>query len=344
MSKIRLALFPLSIVYDGITRFKNFLYSSNILSSVKFDIPVIIVGNLSTGGTGKTPHTEFIAKLISPINKTAVLSRGYGRKTTGYVFANKDSIAEEIGDEPLQISRNISNIDVAVCEDRITGINRLMRTQSSEVIILDDAFQHRKVQGSLYILLTTYSKPFYDDKVLPAGDLRETSKNKNRADIIIVTKCPSHISEAKSLEIIKKIKPGLNQRVFFSEVIYDKPKPFFNGFDFEKVKNTILVTGIVQPKPLEKHIISMGKSVQGISFKDHYDYTLDDVKQMASKLFSLPKHSAIITTSKDAVKLQPLVKKLDSSIPIFEIPITISVLFDQENELKQIITDHVKGN
>lgn len=344
MSKIRLALFPLSIVYDVITRIKNFLYSSHLVFSKKFDLPIIVIGNLSTGGTGKTPHTEFVANLIKPIKKTAVLSRGYGRKTTGYLLANNTSKPEQIGDEPLQIKYNIPDIDVAVCEDRVTGINQLIENQSSEAIILDDAFQHRKVTGSMYILLTTYHQPFYDDFVLPAGNLRESGSNKNRADVIIITKCPAAMKPDKRTEITKRINPSSTQQLFFTQISYQAPLPFFKSFKFDPIKNVLLVTGIVHPKPLASHLISMGKTVKRLSFQDHHAYSKIDVAKMVTALNYFESDFAIVTTSKDAVKLKPLFRDFYPHIPVFEIPITISVLFNQESELKKILTNHVTGN
>ena len=229
MSTFRKALFPLSIAYDAITRAKNFLYNSKVLNSAMFDIPIIVIGNLSTGGTGKTPHTEYIATLTKREGKTAVLSRGYGRKTKGFILANSNSTASQIGDEPLQIFNNIPNIDVAVCEDRATGIAKLMINQNSEIIVLDDAFQHRKITGSLYVLLTTHSHPFYSDYVLPTGNLRETSQNKNRANIIIITKCPSFLTNQEKLEIIKNVNPLPHQNVFFTHIQYASPKCIFGS-------------------------------------------------------------------------------------------------------------------
>ena len=205
MSKIRKLLFPLSVVYDGVTRVKNFLYDNNLIHSHQFDIPLLIVGNLSVGGTGKTPHTEYISNLIKSIRKTAVLSRGYDRKTTGYLLANSNSKPEDIGDEPLQIYRSVSNINVAVSEDRSTGISNLINDENIESIVLDDAFQHRKIKGSLQIIITTFQKPYYNDLLLPAGNLRESKSNQSRADLIIVSKCPENLSDTERAKIINTI-------------------------------------------------------------------------------------------------------------------------------------------
>jgi tetraacyldisaccharide 4'-kinase len=341
MSKIRLALYPFGIIYDGITRTKNSLYNRGILKSNSFPIPLIVIGNLSVGGTGKTPHTEYIARLLKTDYKTAVLSRGYGRKTSGYILADKNATAETIGDEPLQIFNSIINIDVAVCEDRTTGVKRLITDKSSEVVILDDAFQHRKIKGSFYILLTTYDQPFYRDFVLPTGNLRETTSNKNRANIIIVSKCPSSLTEAEKHKIISNIAPLPNQQVFFTTISYQKPIDYKNTTEWRNNKKVLLVTGIVNPEPLKKHLTDLGNQVESLNFKDHHDFTDSDIETINKKLNDLGNNAIVVTTSKDAVKLKPLLHNINSSITAFEIPIQISVLFEQENEFQKSIIHHV---
>jgi len=342
MSKIRLALYPFGILYDGITRTKNGLYNRGILKSNSFPIPLIVIGNLSVGGTGKTPHTEYIARLLKNDYKTAVLSRGYGRKTSGYIIADKNATADTIGDEPLQIFNNIKNIDVAVCEDRTTGVKRLITDKNSEVVILDDAFQHRKIKGSFYILLTTYDQPFYRDFVLPTGNLRETTSNKNRANIIIVTKCPSSLTATEKHKIISNIAPLPNQHVFFTTISYQKPIDYKDTTEWNNDKKVLLVTGIVNPKPLKKHLTDLGNQVESLNFKDHHDFTDSDIETINKKLNDLGNNAVVVTTSKDAVKLKPLLHKINSSITAFEIPIQISVLFEQENEFQKSIIHHVR--
>ena len=341
MSKIRLALFPLSVMYDGVTRIKNFLYNRHILKSSSFDIPLIVIGNLSVGGTGKTPHTEYIANLLKGLKKTAVLSRGYGRKSTGYHLATSSSTANIIGDEPLQIFNTIKNIDVAVCEDRSTGVNRLIKEQKSEVVILDDAFQHRKITGSLYILLTTYNDLFYDDFVLPAGNLRETSSNKSRADIIIVTKCLATLSDSKKDEILQRINPTSKQKVYFSTIEYKDPIDFKNTKSWVDHSNTLLVTGIVNPRPIEDFLIDRGNTIQTLKYKDHHNYSQTDIDTISNKLKSMGNNATVITTSKDAVKLKPLFEKQKIKTAVFELPIQVSMLFDQDKEFQKNIIEHV---
>ena len=341
MSKIRLILFPLAVIYDGVTRLKNFLYDQSVLNSNQFNIPIIIIGNLSVGGTGKTPHTEFLANFTKSIKRTAVLSRGYGRKTTGYQLASSSSTAEEVGDEPLQIFHNIDDIHVAVCEDRVTGVTRLINDHLANTIILDDAFQHRKITGSLYILLSTYKQPYYKDYVLPAGNLRETAANKKRADIIIITKCPLSLTKEQATNIIRRIKPSDSQKVFFTTIQYQKPQAICLDMNWDTTENVLLVTGIVNPKPLEEHLLNHKKKVKTISYSDHYNYGKEDIQKMQVELKKLGNNSAIVITSKDKVKIKPLLDQMNIELPVFEIPIKISFLFNEEDQFKKLIHAHV---
>ena len=343
MSKFRLILFPFAVVYDGITRIKNFLFNKRILQSYSFDIPLIVIGNLVVGGTGKTPHTEFIARLLQSKYKTAVLSRGYGRNTKGYFLANPDTDSETIGDEPLQIYNNANNIYVAVNEDRSAGVMQLKEDINPEVVILDDAFQHRKIQGSLYILLSTYENLFYNDFVLPAGNLRETAQNKKRADIIIITKCPDQVSEQQQKSIIQKINPEPNQQIFFSKIFYQTPTNFHGSQTWKPNVKVLLVTGIVNPTPLRDHLTQLGAIVHVLSFKDHHRYSQTDIDLIRNKMQELGESTVLVTTSKDQVKLKPLLQKYDpkKTIEAFEIAIQVGFLFDQENDFKKNILTHV---
>ncbi|MGB0390917.1 MAG: tetraacyldisaccharide 4'-kinase [Salibacteraceae bacterium] len=341
MSKIRLALYPLGILYDGITRIKNSLYSKGIIKSKTFPIPLIVIGNLSVGGTGKTPHTEYIAKLFDTHKKTAVLSRGYGRKTKGYILANSKSTAKQIGDEPLQISQNLPLVNVAVCEDRTTGVKKLIAHESAELIILDDAFQHRKILGSYYILITTYQQPYFSDFVLPTGNLRESKSNSSRANIIVISKCPEDLSLTDKNTFISKVQPLSHQSVFFSYIKYASAKKFHGNANWETSNNVLLVTGIVNPTPLRQHLESTGKVVTSFTYSDHYEYTQNDILKITEFLTHQKNNFVVATTSKDKVKLQELISHEDSSFSFFEIPITVGFLFNEEEEFKSIIKKHV---
>ena len=219
--KLRKLLYPLSVLYECITHVRNTLYDKQLLKSEKFDIPTILVGNLRVGGTGKTPQVIYLVNLLKDSYRVAILSRGYKRQTTGFILANKESTAKEIGDEPFQIQRKYPDLLVAVDEDRVHGITKLQALdEPPDLIILDDAFQHRKLQAGLSILLTPYDDLYIDDKLLPSGNLRENSKGASRATIIVVSKCPEMLTEEEECQTAIKLKPNLNQAVFFTKIVY----------------------------------------------------------------------------------------------------------------------------
>lgn len=331
-------LFPFAIIYDGITRLRNALYDYQIFQSHSFNVPTIVIGNLSMGGTGKTPHTEYVAQLLSQLGKTAVLSRGYGRKTKGFVSATADSTAQEVGDEPLQIALKYPEISVAVCENRPKGIHELLSRVHPQFIVLDDAFQHRALAASLYILLTPYDTPFFKDSIVPAGRLRETAQNKSRAAIIVVTKCPTHLSVKEKRAFIHQLAPLPHQRVFFTAIQYEPPKRLTGGtIDSQNTKG-ILVTGIVNPAPLKHHLAHMGMDITLLSFPDHHDYGASDIQ----KILTIAKPDLpIFTTSKDMVKLRKLFSPVDLQ-RVFEVPIGPHFLFNEGPIFNQYIQEHVR--
>ncbi len=248
---LRYLLFPFAILYGFITSIRNFLYDKGIFKSYSFDIPIIAVGNLSVGGTGKTPQIEYLIRLLSPNYKIATLSRGYKRKSKGYVLADVTSTAEILGDEPFQMHQKFPNIKVAVDADRKNGIENLLKLDDKpELILLDDAFQHRKVKAGFYIMLSAYDDLFYNDFILPTGNLRESKSGAKRADIIVITKCPKDLSDITQKIIKEKI--GLDCPIFFSFIDYDEN--IYNEFESKKVSdikytNKLLVAGIAKPEP-----------------------------------------------------------------------------------------------
>ena len=249
MKQVRFLLFPFAALYYLITSFRNFLFDKKVLKSTSFSIPVIIVGNLSVGGTGKTPQIEYLIRLLSDTFKIAVLSRGYKRKTKGFFWVHKNASVDEVGDEPLQFFKKFKNIHVAVDESRVHGIQQLLENQKPEVVLLDDAFQHRKLKGSFYILLTSYANLFVNDFLLPVGNLRESGSGAKRANTIIITKCPKDLSEKEQQKIIKKIKPLKNQRVFFTEISYSETVKGNDNMNLQDLVDfeILLVTGIANP-------------------------------------------------------------------------------------------------
>lgn len=331
MNLIRKILIPIVPIYYLITWFRNKLYDSGIKKSTSYNLPVVCVGNLSVGGTGKTPMIEYLIKVLKEDYKVATLSRGYKRKTEGYQLADNNATAESIGDEPFQFySKFKDEITVAVDSDRRNGIENL-KQQNPGVILLDDAFQHRKVKAGLNILLTTYANPYFKDIVLPTGDLREPKSGAKRADIIVVTKCPNNLSEKEKAKIIKRITPNANQYVFFSAIAYSEML-----FSAEKSKsiddlnNFTLVTGIANASPLVDFLKSKNLNFQHLNFKDHHDFTKEDIS-------TLEKKELIVTTEKDFMRL----KQYDAlKHKLFYIPISISI--DDAPKINELIRDFVK--
>jgi tetraacyldisaccharide 4'-kinase len=317
MNILRKLLFPLGILYWLITYLRNVAYDKNWLKSVSYPFPVIAIGNLSVGGTGKTPHTEYLIKLLKTKKSIAVLSRGYGRKTKGYLLANEKTNAQDIGDEPFQMAHKFPNIQVAVCEDRNLGIQNLRATTNPEIILLDDAFQHRKVKAGFYVLLTTFSDLFVDDFILPFGNLRESAMGKKRANAVIVTKCPETLSN----EEIHRIKQKLNVKVpvYFSKTVYDEYVYSENGkLSLAEVvsHSKAIVAGIAKPEYFVSKLKHEHDDV--FIYPDHYDFGTEDVK----KLEAIALTKKIITTEKDYMRLKSKMKTEN----LFYLPITISFL------------------
>src|SRR5687768_4340702 len=255
MILLRILLFPFALAYDLVTSLRNYLYDRGIKPSARFEVPVICIGNLSVGGTGKTPMVEHLIRLLYQQHRVATLSRGYGRKTKGFRLAADGDSPSTLGDEPFQFySKFKDHITVAVGEERALAIPTILQTDSDvEVVLLDDAFQHRKVTPSLSILLSDYNRPFYDDYILPAGRLRESKQNAARADVIVVTKCPPQLSDDAMIEIEHAIRRHAEKPVFFASIRYGGPIPFSHSASAQ-IKNVILISGIANAKPLEDYV------------------------------------------------------------------------------------------
>ncbi len=307
MSLLRKILYPFSVLYGGVTSARNMFYNKGILKSTNFDIPTIVVGNLSVGGTGKTPQVEYLVRLLQNTYKVAILSRGYKRNTKGFVIANKKTKVSDIGDEPMQYYTKFNNIIVAVDADRVNGITELSKlTNTPDVILLDDAYQHRKVEAGLNILLSSYGNLYIDDMMLPTGNLREKIEGATRAQIIIVTKCPDSLNEQEQFEITKKLKVELHQTVFFSTIKYSEEIvgnevriPINELSDYE----TILVTGIANTDPLTTFLDKKNSNYYHIKYADHHNFTEKDflkINEVYSKVKADKK--LILTTEKDYVR------------------------------------------
>ena len=337
MNLIRKIVFPFAILYGLVTSLRNFLYDAGILKSYSFNLPVIVVGNLSVGGTGKTPQIEYLIRLLSDKYKVAALSRGYKRKTTGFILADANVNAEIIGDEPFQYYTKFPNIQVAVDADRKNGIEQLLsNSRQPEVVLLDDAYQHRKVKAGFYILLTSYNELYSDDFQLPTGNLRENRSGAKRANVIVVTKCPSDLSEQEQ-EVIKiKLSILPNQTLFFSTIEFDEYVYSENGkLKVSELQNVdqLLLAGIAKPQSFFAHLQSNNKEC--LAYSDHHQFTKKDLLEIKNKA----QNKIVITTEKDFVRLK-------GSLPIeqlFYLPIKTKLLFESDN-FDKIITNYVESS
>ena len=331
MKFIRIILFPIVPIYYIVTWLRNKLYDLGIKSSKSYDFPVICVGNLSTGGTGKTPMIEYLIRLLKDDNSIATLSRGYKRKTEGFVLADKEVNADAIGDEPFQFYNKFDDIIVAVDGDRQNGIAKLLSlSPKPEVILLDDAYQHRKVKAGFNILLTAYNNLYYKDMVLPTGNLREPRSGAERADIIVVTKCSKDVSEAEKNKITAKIKLENHQRLFFSYIDYaDTIISSFNSLELATLPKFTLVTGIANAKPLVDFLANKGLKFDHLEYGDHYNFRASDIETLASK-------PLIITTEKDYVRLSGNESLKDK---LYYLPIEIKI--DKEETFNGIMRSFI---
>lgn len=345
---LRKSLYPFSLIYKGVTSFRNWAFDKKLKRSFKFDFPVICVGNLSTGGTGKTPHIEFIISLIKNKYNVGVVSRGYGRNTKGFFIVNEKSTAKEVGDEPLQIKLNHPDASVAVGEQRIVAIPSLLHEEpDTEVILLDDAYQHRHVRAGFNILLSDYNNMFYDDMVLPAGNLRESQSGYKRANIIIVTKSPETIASEERSSIISKINPIENQQVLFSFIKYGKPYKFANRtkeLETLKGKNVLLFAGIANTKSLENYLGKNATSYECIKLADHAKYNKYNLSDIEKRYKNWDKGNKILlTTQKDAVKLNlEELKNIVSNWELYILPIEIGMNNSDKQQFIQSIETYIQ--
>ncbi len=329
MEVLRFLLIPFACLYGLIMLVRNKLFDWKILSSHSFAIPVISVGNLSCGGTGKTPMVEYIIRLLQDRYRLATLSRGYKRKTSGFFLASEDSTYEQIGDEPLQYKTKFSQVEVAVHERRSKGIMELSeRFPELDVILLDDAFQHRYVKPGLSILLTDFHKLYVNDYPLPAGTLREFRSAARRADIIVVTKTPKVFSPITRRRITSMIRPAIHQQLLFSYVTYEKPVPVCDQYTIPPNKryNTILLfSGIANSYPLQEHLHGMCHELLVMDFMDHHTYTVQDLEKIRRQFDNIfSQNKVIFTTEKDAMRLgKSELYKLICKMPVFYIPIRV---------------------
>ncbi|MFH6958458.1 tetraacyldisaccharide 4'-kinase [Flavobacterium aquidurense] len=336
MKIFRILLFPFAILYGFITSIRNFLFDKGILKSTSFDIPVIAVGNLSVGGTGKTPQIEYLIRLLSDRYKVATLSRGYKRKSEGFVLASATSNAEIVGDEPFQFYQKFPNIQVAVDADRTNGIIQLLsQNEKPQVVLLDDAYQHRKVKAGFYILLSSYDDLYADDFMLPTGNLRESRSGANRANIIIVTKCPKDLSSEEQEQIRLKLKLTCSQQIYFTYIDYDDFIYSKEGkIAVNEIKNEskLLLAGIAKPTPFFDYL--KNENDECLTFPDHHHFSDEDLETILNKA----QNKKIITTEKDYVRLKD--SKLISHL--YYLPIKSTFINHQQN-FDATVLEYIKG-
>lgn len=351
-------LFPLTCWYAVGVRFRNMFYTLGIKKQEAPHITTIGVGNLSTGGTGKTPHVEYLLRLLSNKYATAMLSRGYKRKSKGYIADDGNHNSSQLGDEPAMIATKFPNVQVAVCENRVEGIRRLMEKPGNseipespdhpetpvtpQLIILDDVFQHRAIKPSINILLTEFSHPYFNDHILPYGDLREFKSARYRANIVIVTKCPANLNPVEKHNIIHDLKLQNYQKVFFSYFVYG-PMVTLEGvtadIDLRRIDSVLAVTGIAHPEPLLAEL-RLHTRVQHLAFADHHNFTASDMARIKDAFTSMPgSKKIIITTEKDAVRLHDT-----DGLPFYIMPIKVAFHKENDKDFDSLIESSVREN
>jgi len=333
-------LLPFALTYGLVATIRNKLFDWGILKSKSYSKPVITVGNLTVGGTGKTPHIEYLVRLLQPSHNVTVVSRGYGRKTHGYIEVQTESQATNVGDEPLQIKHKFPKTRVVVDEKRTHAIDKLLDSNDPpDVFLLDDAFQHRKVKAGLQIVLIDYNRPVFNDCMMPAGRLREPKRNINRADLIVVTKCPDTLSEKEKAAFIGKLKIKSQKPVFFTKIKYGNLTPIGNTINIDNLENTkvSVVTGIAQPQRIYQYLKDKKAVLETIEFPDHHFFTISDMATIRKK-FRKSDSQIIVTTEKDAMRLESFTKEL-TEIPIFYIPIEIVFTDGRQEEFNKIVSD-----
>ena len=345
---MRILLLPISLLYHIVLSIRHKLYDWGILKSTSFNTPVICVGNLNLGGTGKTPHTEYLIQLLKDNYHVATLSRGYGRKTKGFQLADDQSSSEVVSDEPLQYFKKFPEIQVAVDENRVEGVGKLLASANPpEVVLLDDAFQHRRIKAGLNILLTEYQHLYCDDFLFPAGTLRDIKSTAKRADIIVVSKSPKELDEGEKQQIVNKLKPKEHQKVFFSYLEYEPLKPLNEAakhLSVDDADSVLACCGIANPSPFVEELKARFKTVDFLHFADHHAYTENDIKTILTRFGNLNgEKKIIVTTEKDAARLtnSPYLCQFER-VPLYDLP--VAVRFHEEEKFNEEILNYVRQN
>jgi len=345
---LKFLLFPISFLYSFILKIRNLLYNNNIITGTFFsDVTVISIGNLAVGGTGKTPHTDFLVSFLKKDYNTAVLSRGYKRETKGFLYVDSDNSYKKVGDEPLQIATKHQEITVAVSENRVKAIKKLKNEKDIHIVILDDAFQHRKVIPQTSILLTTYQKPYHKDFFLPVGTLRDNKSECSRANIVIVTKCPDNLKPTQKTIFKQDLRIKPSQEIFFTSIKYQSLKNVFyeKTIQLKKMNSytAVLISGIANSKNFEEFVKNeITNDIKHLKYADHKQYTEKDNKKICEVYNNLSNNNKlIITTEKDAMRLKELTFDEKIKQNIYFLPIEINFLFNETEQFKELIQKNI---
>jgi tetraacyldisaccharide 4'-kinase len=348
-------LYPLSWIYGLVVYIRNQLYDLGIFRSTEFDVPVISIGNITVGGTGKTPQVEYLVNLLHEKYEVATLSRGYKRKTSGFRIVETTSKAVEVGDEPLQIKNRFPAITVSVCENRVVGVETLLNPKNNripDVVLLDDAFQHRRITTGINILLIDYNRQLKDDTLLPAGRMREGIAQMRRANIIVFTKCPNEVTPIMRRILQKDVRLKPYQSLFFTalshgniEPVFSAPKPD-KSFYTEKSYSLLVLTGIAAPNLIYSHLKQFSKKVEILSFPDHHYYSDSDIQSVMYKFEAIKSDKKmIVTTEKDSMRLKDLVNLPDDfKTNLYYLPVKVKFLDEGDNEFNKKILNYVGEN
>jgi tetraacyldisaccharide 4'-kinase len=350
----KLFLYPVSAIYGLIVSIRNLMYDYKIFQSTEFEIPVISIGNITVGGTGKTPHTEYLVELLRKQFNVTTISRGYKRKTKGYQEVEVDSLASQIGDEPLQIKAKFSDVQVVVDEKRVHAIKKIQIQESRQlpdVILLDDAFQHRSVSAGINILLIDFNRPIDQDQLMPVGRLREARWQMRRANVIIYTKCPQEISPITRRIIMKDVNLRPYQNLFFTTMVYQPLTPVFPDMAIDTPKlasdkvSVLLVTGIANPEHLRKYLSNFSEDITDLKFPDHHNFNNSNIQQIEQKFAAIAsENKIIITTEKDSMRLKDMDLSPTLKANLFYIPLKIKFLDSEGKNFDEKIVTYVREN
>jgi tetraacyldisaccharide 4'-kinase len=344
MKYLRLLLFPFSLVYGLVVIIRNWCYDVGLFKSRAFDMPIISVGNLDVGGSGKTPMTEYLIRLLKDDHQLATLSRGYGRDTKGYYIATQDSPASEVGDEPAQLKHKFPEVNVSVCEDRVAGAAQLQ--PANDVIILDDAYQHRAIKPGFSILLFDYRQLMATNLLLPAGNRREPFWGRKRADIIIITKCPLTLDGDGQERVRRVVSPYAHQQLFFTAISY---RPLHkggvtSGMEIDAATTVFLLTGIANPAPMYQYIAQSAQQIIHHKYPDHHRFSLKNIAKLADDFKACTADKKIIiTTEKDMQRLgEQELLPLTDQLPIYTLPIGVEFLNNGGQQFNTLIQNYVR--